>query len=180
MIMMRRMLPFQSTLPRGERPCSFSNVITALLFQSTLPRGERPCRTQWSASGRAHFNPRSREGSDGALHAHQRRGYDFNPRSREGSDFQYHDRRYHPSCISIHAPARGATKPSDSSMPSAKYFNPRSREGSDFDTFLVIAATNQFQSTLPRGERHIRSRGTFEARTFQSTLPRGERLVNAI
>ena len=54
--------------------------------------------------------------------------------------------------ISIHAPARGAT-----------------RYGTKLDP------TNKFQSTLPRGERLISSFVTLNFPLFQSTLPRGER-----
>ena len=36
-------LIFQSTLPRGERPCMATSSIRTFGFQSTLPRGERPC-----------------------------------------------------------------------------------------------------------------------------------------
>ena len=75
-------------------------------FQSTLPRGERlfvqPC----------------------IFHC-----FNFNPRSREGSD-RMEDEQYNQSRISIHAPARGATHFSLSSL-----------------------LAERFQSTLPRGER---------------------------
>ena len=60
------------------------------------------------------------------------------------------------STISIHAPARGAT-----SLANAK------------------ACADQFQSTLPRGERP-RKRVCFTVLLlFQSTLPRGERRAKA-
>ena len=98
-------------------------------FQSTLPRGERPDRHPQDGQSQ-HFNPRSREGSD------RLQGKSINQ-----------------ICISIHAPARGATtKPSkkagykifQSTLPRGErprnrcrqkwtsYFNPRSREGSDW------------------------------------------------
>ena len=55
------------------------------------------------------FNPRSREGSDNKQIKEYKRYVNFNPRSREGSDesdmsFIILD------LISIHAPAKGATK----------------------------------------------------------------------
>ena len=56
-----------------------------------------------------HFNPRSREGSDMLIFPWTFYDHDFNPRSREGSDLSgqisFSDLE-----ISIHAPARGATK----------------------------------------------------------------------
>ena len=98
-------------------------------FQPTLPHGERPHSAKY-ASIPAHFNPRSRMGSDqpnirGALtgvifqptlpHGERRNNrscvrYEsyFNPRSRMGSDIVARD-----TCImhniSTHAPAWGAT-----------------------------------------------------------------------
>ena len=55
--------------------------------------------------------------------------------------------------ISIHAPTRGAT---------------RSGHCSEYE--------EQFQSTLPRGERQQAHKNAVELAKFQSTLPRGERL----
>ena len=100
-----------------------------------------------------YFNPRSREGSDGAFDettgeqkrisirapargaTRRKKGngsyYDnFNPRSREGSDDigkKISDFRE----ISIRAPARGATTMPVMPANSGYDFNPRSREGSD-------------------------------------------------
>ena len=58
---------------------------------------------------RSYFNPRSREGSDTVLLAMSDPRSNFNPRSREGSDQIIHilSGSIH---ISIHAPARGATR----------------------------------------------------------------------
>ena len=55
--------------------------------------------------------------------------------------------------ISIHAPTRGATTGQLRHSILSLYFNPRSHEGSDVaedKLFMVF----EFQSTLPRGERH--------------------------
>ena len=56
-----------------------------------------------------HFNPRSREGSDGAVATPGVWRAYFNPRSREGSDLQGYVHGADAACISIHAPAKGAT-----------------------------------------------------------------------
>ena len=99
--------------------------------------------------------------------------------------------------ISIHAPARGATTSSSNTMIIIFNFNPRSREGSDERLNITDVDFEQFQSTLPRGERpfapaQFRQKEHFNPRsregsdekgcknnrhreTFQSTLPRGER-----
>ena len=56
--------------------------------------------------------------------------------------------------ISIHAPTRGATCKNGIITTGIFYFNPRSHEGSDKPVPPEIGAPNEFQSTLPRGERH--------------------------
>ena len=55
----------------------------------------------------------------------------FNPRSREGSDVKI-TKIEHNGKISIHAPAKGATKRNIAVEPVELHFNPRSREGSDY------------------------------------------------
>ena len=101
------------------------------------------------------FNPRSREGSDHAASFGSGLICNFNPRSREGSDsnswqniwinqeFQSTlPRRERLICsstrcaginISIHAPAKGATRSRKGGNYEHNYFNPRSREGSDYN-----------------------------------------------
>ena len=77
---------FQSTLPRRERPSSGLPGFPPEKFQSTLPRRERLMCPRPTGSSSIYFNPRSREGSDSAS-----------------------CRRMYFRCISIHAPAKGAT-----------------------------------------------------------------------
>ena len=97
------------------------------------------------------FNPRSREGSDRSSRALIYILHNFNPRSREGSD-KIIDKPLPIHPISIHAPARGATK-----------------------TGCTVCGKQIFQSTLPRGERPTNTLVHSQNRSFQSTLPRGER-----
>ncbi len=125
-------------------------------FQSTLPRGERPGASCSISSISSNFNPRSREGSDTTHPAGLLR-----------------------EKISIHAPARGATRDAKNFFLISLYFNPRSREGSDrfFTVFSHIWSV--FQSTLPRGERPTALFEPVSHFEFQSTLPRGERRIPA-
>ena len=120
----------------------------------------------------------------------------FNPRSREGSDV-FPCPAHAVFGISIHAPAKGATKCNVNEdwlrtdfnprsregsdqldllvWLSTSNFNPRSREGSDSRTVLNRIVLVAFQSTLPRRERPwsvVSLLGTYR---FQSTLPRRER-----
>ena len=145
-----------------------------MLFQSTLPRGERLliCVQFTTLSD---FNPRSREGSDNSYDFPGRLLWQFQstlPRGERPLN------RYIPTeadYISIHAPARGATLYVSIVFRRYPYFNPRSREGSDRPMELNDTVKMIFQSTLPRGERRIKSRRYSMSLLFQSTLPRGER-----
>ena len=56
--------------------------------------------------------------------------------------------------VSIHAPTRGATVTYYLLYLDEMRFNPRSHEGSDVTFRLLEIIISQFQSTLPRGERH--------------------------
>ena len=75
----------------------------------------------------------------------------FNPRSRKGSDGYviFKGERFN---ISIHAPARGATLLQQ-----------------------IRRHRQQFQSTLPQGERRVTDNNDRTVYIFQSTLPQGER-----
>ena len=114
---------------RGATYQGAVSALEAMIFQSTLPRGERP-RPGPRACRLSHFNPRSREGSDLEISIW-----------------------VNSASISIHAPARGATRATSeqprwytfqSTLPRGErpyrfpccdtrdqHFNPRSREGSD-------------------------------------------------
>ena len=121
---------FQSTLPQGERRSWHIHFPKVSRFQSTLPQGERPI---W-------------HGQDFVeLH--------FNPRSHKGSDFIYRPHRGGLE-ISIHAPTRGATTLAYRSRGSRNDFNPRSHKGSDDYGYVSAEYSDEFQSTLPQGERH--------------------------
>ena len=99
---------FQSTLPRRERRQQSLYSVKDLLFQSTLPRRERlyaiVCRMIYNLF-QSTLPRRERPITFSSLSFLQ----NFNPRSREGSDLA-DDYIYNMYCISIHAPAKGATK----------------------------------------------------------------------
>ena len=115
---------FQSTLPRRERRWTHRSYHESYMFQSTLPRRERQRR---NGSG---WNP-----------------YSFNPRSREGSDIA-EVVQTSGSAVSIHAPAKGATK-----------------------NFSVRSKSSKFQSTLPRRERQRKRRKTGISRSVSIHAP---------
>ena len=125
------------------------------MFQSTLPRRERLAMHLRYWPSRSNFNPRSREGSD-EPRTPLSESYllDFNPRSREGSDLPNVIKGKLIIYISIHAPAKGATRL----------------------TLVYCVGGGLFQSTLPRRERHFDAISKIYEYLFQSTLPRRERL----
>ncbi len=121
-----------------------------------------------------YFNPRSREGSDPQVRAFAEKLKNFNPRSREGSDYfacyaaSVH-KNFNPRSregsdesgrnsgrklqISIHAPARGAT------CPYLQYYTAyiisihAPARGATVLMYIYDKGKQEFQSTLPRGER---------------------------
>ena len=147
------------------------------MFQSTLPRGERQQKTIVTTKTES-FNPRSHEGSDLLCINDLRKSCSFNPRSHEGSDLCLFCSIYLLHIVSIHAPTRGATKPTRCVRLLSRCFNPRSHEGSDclnprdvLNYYLVSihAPTRGATTKKPMlGFLHF---------LFQSTLPRGERLI---
>ncbi len=167
---------FQSTHPRGVRLSSYKDSNDGKLFQSTHPRGVRRAKTFLCQGLPYQFqstHPRGvRQVIDGDC--------PFN------------------KVISIHAPARGATTLRVFYVASKIYFNPRTREGCDINFHLKMLGLCLFQSTHPRGVRHITNvintedykisihapaRGATEispsmqalCNKFQSTHPRGVR-----
>ena len=122
---------FQSTPPHGERPTSQSSFSGIIMFQSTPPHGERLMIGERRKNSPMGFNPRPRTGSDMEQASITQFTEGFNPRPRTGSDlvvyFKNVSKRLFQStpphgerhsmwhfllclfCVSIHAPARGAT-----------------------------------------------------------------------
>ncbi len=97
-------------------------------FQSTRPRGARPVLLGFIGGNKC-----------------------FNPRARAGRDVKT-ARTWPISDVSIHAPARGATKAN-----------------------AGIRRPKKFQSTRPRGARRVVTANTENQLKFQSTRPRGAR-----
>ena len=119
------------------------------------------------------FNPRSRAGSDLAWSFGAVDWSCFNPRSRAGSDARLRRRRSANGCVSIHAPARGATWPRASMhrLPYVSIHAPA--RGATAESMPWRFSV--FRSTLPRGERRQIASAVVARSAFQSTLPRGER-----
>ena len=142
------------------------------------------------------FDPRSRTGSDGMCPQASASVASFDPRSRTGSDeagtvwsgpvrVSIHapargatrrPRREPPWLfVSIHAPARGATLPRVGTVSAPTCFDPRSRTGSDFGMPRGPPLRCRFDPRSRTGsDATSRSRSRI-ASEFRSTLPHGER-----
>ena len=165
---------FQSTPPRGGRPADAAHRIRSIHVSIHAPaRGATLDRTACAvdeccfnprprAGGDAEacghpcsvsrFNPRPRAGGDLACHGDAVSSRSFNPRPRAGGDPEHRASIIAMTVVSIHAPARGATR----------------------DGHRMRVIPSPFQSTPPRGGRLSGSR-CIRHRTFQSTPPRGGR-----
>ncbi len=148
---------------------------------------------------RSRFNPRPREGGDCVTSGANRCGSCFNPRPREGGDLRP-PIRLSGRQVSIHAPARGATRNPGKERLTA-CFNPRPREGGDSWCTGAIRAPKRFNPRPREGgdgipsstpilttvSIHAPARGAtarFAMPTcrlvFQSTPPRGGRQRTAL
>ena len=125
--------PFQSTRPRGARQPQGPPPTPEMPFQSTRPRGARRSATS-SPATRSRFNPRARAGRDIIIILKKMRKKCFNPRARAGRDNPDFS-KYRPICVSIHAPARGATRIVRLLIQLHRSFNPRARAGRDIKIF---------------------------------------------
>ena len=149
---------FQSTLPRRERPLTVRwRKSCTIRFQSTLPRRERPYRSK--------------------VHTHQKAFQSTLPRRERQACSVHTEQQF---CISIHAPAKGATEPTMGITYGVWDFNPRSREGSDIPATLGTADGNHFNPRSREGSDRRAFTGDLSAVQFQSTLPRRERPVDDI
>ena len=144
----------------GDLNTSASTFVTAPSF-NPRPRagGDLTCAT-WCWPTRTCFNPRPRAGGDSSTARGSTRCSSMfqstPPRGgrlvhREGLDAVLEH-------VSIHAPARGATRPPRGARRGARAcFNPRPRAGGDSTVSSAeSAAFSAFQSTPPRGGRRGR------------------------
>jgi len=143
------------------------------MFQFTRPRGARPHGASWWWESMRCFNSRARAGRDLASLSRIRASHSFNSRARAGRDSAWALPCWIKS-VSIHAPARGATKklhdcrqirlfqftrprgarprPAPSSWPTSG-FNSRARAGRDSSSAASALRHASFQFTRPRGAR---------------------------
>ena len=144
------------------------------MFQSTHPHGVRPQRLV-NCFPFIGFNPRTRTGCDSSAFFSQFPGLCFNPRTRTGCDSLYANYPRFRS-VSIHAPARGATRPSAVPMLVSRVsIHAPARGATKLNTRSI--GTSGFQSTHPHGVRLCNPNVSKNFLPFQSTHPHGVRLA---
>ena len=164
---------FQFTRPLGARRRCMSGMARRESFNSRAREG----RDSGSGSSRPRacgFNSRAREGRD-ELFTPFRLSFGFQFTRPRGARLPAHFAsqtccgfqftrprgarrlellaRVHALDVSIHAPARGATRTSSSKSRPSRRFNSRAREGRDSSRSRPTATTTGFQFTRPRGAR---------------------------
>ena len=212
---------FQFTRPQGARPPLILDMSRPGGFQFTRPQGARR-RRECLLGVRRRFNSRARKGRDAAssevncdmssgFNSRARKGRDwrpptcrasrrrFNSRARKGRDTSSTG-SISTRTVSIHAPARGATRPRAPRFRRLSSFNSRARKGRDPRPLLIRISSTTFQFTRPQGARrparraalsagfvsiHAPARGATSRRPrcpcrnpFQFTRPQGARRRN--
>ena len=166
---------FQSTRPRGARPARAPDCPACRLVSIHAPAwGATPFQglTRRIPPG---FNPRARVGRDGPSMrglCHERRFQSTRPRGArppagraviDALPVSIHAPAWGATSpsnvdtgadhVSIHAPAWGATRRNAPGQPLKRSFNPRARVGRDPIDLLCNHWDGTFQSTRPRGAR---------------------------
>jgi len=145
-----------------------------LPFQSTLPRGERLERRAKNCPYFRCFNPRSRGGSD-RVFGLPISGIYVSIHAPAGGATKQLFLCMMDYWVSIHAPAGGATGPFLLLRLHLICFNPRSRGGSDFVQSALYVVRYYVSIHAPAGGATPPTARRNWPERFQSTLPRGER-----
>ena len=125
--------------PRTRKGCdlpTFTQLYFVNMFQSTHPQRVRLKLVMFQPA-KTCFNPRTRKGCDnnGSTLSGIKRS--FNPRTRKGCD-SVHTQPLILVSVSIHAPAKGATRCFDCRRCQTQCFNPRTRKGCDQTALPVL------------------------------------------
>ena len=163
----------------GSDGIHFASAAASSPFQSTLPRGERPASNS-SRFLSSNFNPRSREGSDSAFPQATYVYSSFQSTLPRGERLWLRENCDKFGVISIHAPARGAT--TSVLFPANKIeisIHAPARGATAFRSSYYFRVRISIHAPA-RGATHYHGMSMTDYRIFQSTLPRGERLNFAL
>ncbi len=163
---------FQSTRPRGARPQAVGADAVNRAFQSTRPRGARRALKRIPKTW-TRFNPRARAGRDDTRDARKPGSQSFNPRARAGRDW-VDSKAIRSRLVSIHAPARGATRQRAHVLPvAAVSIHAPARGATNQIKWLHLVDVVSIHA--PARGATIAVREAAVAKVFQSTRPRGAR-----
>ena len=122
-------------------------------FQSTRPRGARLGLRGAGGNFFPSFNPRARAGRDKPPKIAKKQKHRFQSTRPRGARPEVSVKSLNFFFVSIHAPARGATRSCQSRSGGVQSFNPRARAGRDVLCKPWYHIVPGFQSTRPRGAR---------------------------
>ena len=162
--------------PRTREGCDGSQAETTIndLFQSTHPRRVRPFRRTYYHYLQ-NFNPRTREGCDDSqLNVYENHIISIHAPAKGATKLFW--KIFPKNKISIHAPAKGATVLSNGIDNISKISIHAPAKGATKLVFMMLFYI-QFQSTHPRRVRPWSIPNKYPRRGFQSTHPRRVRLV---
>ncbi len=147
------------------------------MFQSTRPRG---ARQQFNPRGSfsPRFNPRAHAGRDAHCVQTCRDNRRFNPRAHAGRDTAARQRKGEKD-VSIHAPTRGATPETWQKTPRSVFQSTRPRGARHVDHGYGVV-TLSFNPRAHAGRDPLKSSGKYSNEPFQSTRPRGARRLRPL
>ena len=165
---------FQSTLPRRERLSFLVFLLHQKLFQSTLPRRERQDREKMIHVC-DNFNPRSREGSDRKKSLQEGKKKISIHAPAKGATKLLHTLRCSHQQISIHAPAKGATKRNRLDLTDLEISIHAPAKGATLFGLDDVGLVWHFNPRSREGSDECGKLDLLSEIEFQSTLPRRER-----
>ncbi len=165
---------FQSTHPRGVRLLANDLLTSDVQFQSTHPRGVRPKRTR-SKSPSGIFQSTHPRGVRLSARYFVSFSICISIHAPARGATRAPAKRQKIRQISIHAPARGATLQLNSPTSCRQNFNPRTREGCDGVNLLGFYAHKNFNPRTREGCDVFDGFNCPVQVSFQSTHPRGVR-----
>ena len=156
---------------RAGRDHSYPRSAAPAMFQSTRPRGTRPLPPLLRLLRPVSIHASARDAT--GFGSGCRGSPSFNPRVRAGRDEPL-GLAHGVAVVSIHASARDAT-PSSSCTPLALLFQSTRPRGTRHMYTATYGGSIEFQSTRPRGTRRVPEKAVLGTCVFQSTRPRGTR-----
>ena len=167
---------FQSTRPRGARRLRRGTANHQSHVSIHAPAWGATVRNQVARLMPISFNPRARVGRDNPSVSAQLAAYAFQSTRPRGARRSKGAKAPFFSSVSIHAPAWGATTPTQFDRRTLCLFqSTRPRGARRFSAFCAALVLRGFNPRARVGRDHQRRKPLPNRRVFQSTRPRGAR-----